>query len=71
MWIDADDLPRRVRMEMDGLFASLGMGDGGATITMELYDYGEPVDIVVPSADEVTPINEALGGFGPLMGGQA
>jgi hypothetical protein len=64
VWIDADDLPRRVRMDMDGLFASLGIGEGGASITMEYFDFGEPVDIDVPSPDEATPITEVLGGGG-------
>ena len=35
-------------------------------MTMELFDYGEPVDIVIPSADEVTPFSEVMGGFGGL-----
>jgi hypothetical protein len=64
VWIDADDLPRRVRMDVDGVFASLGIGEGGASITMEYFDFGEPVDIDVPSSDEATPITEVLGGGG-------
>ena len=30
-------------------------------MTMELFDYGQPVDIEVPSADEVTPLTDGLG----------
>ena len=68
IWIDADDLPRRMRMEMDSMFAALGMGDGSMTITMELFDFGEDVNIEIPSADEVTPMAEALGGLGGDVG---
>ena len=31
------------------------------TMTMELFDYGEPVDIEIPSADEVTPVHRGHG----------
>jgi hypothetical protein len=68
IWIDEDDLPRRMRMEMDSMFAALGMGDGSMTMTMEWFDFGEAVDITVPSADEVTPMTEALGGLGAGLG---
>jgi hypothetical protein len=64
VWIDGDDLPRRMRMDMGAMFASLGLGDGGVTMTMDFFDYGEPVEIDIPSADEVTPFTEALGGLG-------
>jgi hypothetical protein len=69
VWIDADDLPRRMRMDMGSLFAAAGMAGGEATMTMDLFDYGEPADIQVPSPGEVTPIDEAFGaldgaGFG-------
>jgi hypothetical protein len=69
VWIDEDDLPRRLRIEMGSLFAAAGLGDGTMTMTMELFGYGEPVEIEVPPADEVTPLAEALGGLGGLQGG--
>ena len=68
IWIDEDDLPRRMRMEMDSMFAALGMDDGSMTMTMEMYDFGEDVDIEIPSADEVTPMTEVLGGLGGDLG---
>ncbi len=64
VWIDDDDLPRRMRMDMGAMFASLGLGDGGVTMTMDFLGYGDPVEIQVPSADEVTPLAEVLGGLG-------
>lgn len=68
VWIDGDDLPRRLRMDMGSMFAAAGMGGGDMTMTMEMFDYGEPVEIEVPSPDEVTPYSEALGGFGAADG---
>ena len=66
VWIDGDDLPRRMRMDMGPLFAGLGMGEAGVTMTMEMFDYGEPVDIDVPSPEETTPFTDVLGGLGGL-----
>jgi hypothetical protein len=68
VWIDADDLPRRMRMDMGSLFAAAGLGEGSMTMTMDLFDYGEPVDIEVPSPDEVTPLSEAFAGLGGELG---
>ena len=62
VWIDDDDLPRRLQMDMGSMFAAAGMASGEMTMTIEMFDYGEPVDIVVPSPDEVTSFAEALGG---------
>jgi len=68
IWIDGDDLPRRMRMDMGSMFAGLGLGDASMTMTMELFGYGDPVEIVVPSPDEVTPFSEAMGGLGEGIG---
>jgi len=67
VWIDGDDLPRRMTIDMG---AALGAIAGGAeaTMTMELFDYGQPVDIEIPSADEVTPFREVMGGAGGFGG---
>ena len=66
IWIDADGLPRRQSMDMGGMFGALGMDAGSATMTIEYFDFGEPVDIEVPSPDEVTPFTEVMGAFGGL-----
>jgi hypothetical protein len=68
VWIDADDLPRRMRMDMGALFAAAGLGDGSMTMTMDFFDYGEPVDIEVPSPDDVTPASEAFAALGGEIG---
>lgn len=63
VWIDGDGLPRRMRMTMD--FSSLGFVPAGSeapamSFTYEMFDYGEPVAIRIPSASEVTPIEDDL-----------
>jgi LppX_LprAFG lipoprotein len=69
VWIDEDDLPRRMRMDMAGMLGALTGDDATATVTIEMFDFGEPVDIAVPAPDEVTPFTEVMGaigeGFGP------
>lgn len=54
-WVDDDGLPRRIRFELD--LHALGAPDvpPGATMamSMELFDYGAPVDVRVPGDDEV------------------
>jgi hypothetical protein len=66
IWIDADGLPRRQSMDMGGMFGALGVGTGSATMTVEYFDFGEPVDIEIPSPDDVTPFTEVMGAFGGL-----
>ena len=64
VWIDGDDLPRRMRMDMGGAVRGPRRArTASMTMTMEFFDYGEPVDIEVPSADEVTPFTEVMGGL--------
>ena len=63
VWIDEDDLPRRMQMDMGALFGAVAGGDDATmTMTLELFGYGDPVDIEIPPADEVTPLSETLGG---------
>jgi hypothetical protein len=64
IWIDGDDLPRRMRLDMGAALGALTGSEGSMTMTLELFDYGEPVDIEVPSPDEVTPFSEVMGGLG-------
>jgi hypothetical protein len=58
LWVDADGLARRLVLEV---------GDLGA-LTVELFDYGEPVEIDVPAPEETTPITDVLGTLGALGG---
>ncbi len=63
VWVDADGLPRRMQMDMGALLAGLGE-DGSMRMTMEFFDYGEPVSIEIPSPDEVSSFKDAMGGLG-------
>ncbi len=68
-WIDGDGLPRRLRMDMGSMFGALGLGAGtDAVMTMDFFDYGVPVDIRVPSPDEVTPFTDVMGTLGGMAG---
>jgi hypothetical protein len=66
VWIDGDDLPRRMTLDMGAAFGAIAGEDAGATMTIELFDYGQPVDIEIPSPDEVTPFREVMDGLGDL-----
>lgn len=62
-WVDAEGLPRRLAMDMGDMVSWLGLGgDTGVVMTMELFDYGQPVAIQVPSPDEVQPLTDLLEG---------
>jgi hypothetical protein len=68
VWVDADGLARRLVMDFGQLVAQAMGGTGTATMTLELFDYGEDVEIQVPPASETTPLSEAFGAFGGLGG---
>jgi LppX_LprAFG lipoprotein len=65
VWVDDDGLPRRVTMEL-----AFGSTEAlpSTTMSLELFDYGEPVDIVVPSEADVTPIGDVLGPLATVFG---
>lgn len=58
LWVDDDGLARRLVLEV---------GDLGV-LTVELFDYGQPVEIDVPAPEETTPITDVLGTLGALGG---
>ncbi|MGE3621131.1 MAG: hypothetical protein AB7L84_11785 [Acidimicrobiia bacterium] len=63
VWIDDDGLPRRMTLALDEAMEGLTEEGITASFTFELFDYGEPLDIVVPDDDDVAPLGEAFGGF--------
>jgi len=63
VWVDGEGLARRMRMSFDELGNAMGV-PGSAVMTLEVFDYGEPLEIAIPSSDEVTPIGEVLPGMG-------
>jgi hypothetical protein len=68
IWIDDEGLPRRQQMDMGSMLGSMGLGDAAATVTIDYFAYGEPVDIVIPSPDEVTPFTDLMGDVGGMFG---
>jgi hypothetical protein len=66
VWIDGDGLARRLVMDLDAV-AAPAMGAGGsATMTIEFFDYGEPVTIEIPSPEDTRPFSQVLGGLGGI-----
>jgi hypothetical protein len=54
LWVDKDQLPRKLAMK------STQGGQGDMTITMTYRDYGKPVQISAPPADQVTDFSELM-----------
>jgi len=52
IWIDDND--RVVKMKMDIDASAFGAGAGKATMSMEITDFGVPVDVQAPPDDQVT-----------------
>jgi hypothetical protein len=64
VWVDGDNLARRMVLDL-GDVAAQAMGAGAtATMTIDFFDYGEPVEVVVPDPSETTPFSEVFGGLG-------
>lgn len=76
VWVDADGLVRRLRFEVDpGTMFDFGDPDGGGTsdggaegeggfamvMTFEMWDLNEPIDIDVPSGDQVVDVPNPFG----------
>jgi hypothetical protein len=68
IWIDEDGLPRRQRITMD--FGDLvpGAEEASMEMTVDLSDFGKPVDIEIPPASEVTDMTETFAGAGAAAG---
>ena len=61
IWIDEDGLPRRQRITMD--FGELVPGTEEALLdmTVDYSAFGEPVDVEIPKASQVTDITDTMG----------
>jgi hypothetical protein len=64
LWVDEEGFPRRQRITMD--FGELVPGDEDATMdmTVDYSAFGEPVEIEVPPASQVTDMTDAIGAMG-------
>jgi hypothetical protein len=56
IWIDDHDRVVKMQMTIDG--SAFGAGTGTAELTMELSDFGVPVDVQAPPEDEVIDFSE-------------
>jgi hypothetical protein len=68
VWVDEDGLARRLRLDFADLATQQVGSATSATLTLELFDYGDDVTVDVPPADETTPIGDVLGGLGGFGG---
>jgi hypothetical protein len=72
VWIGTDGLVRRVQIGVQGVettASTTATDDLGGTFTMELYDFGQPVNITVPPADQVFEVDPSmLASLGQLVG---
>jgi len=56
VWIDDQDRVVKMHMTIDG--SGFGAGAGTAELTMELSDFGVPVDVQAPPADQTIDFSE-------------
>ncbi len=66
-WVDDDGRVRRLRVDLDFSEAAdeaPGLADASASITVELFDFDEPVDIAVPDPADVAELD-----LSSLLGG--
>lgn len=61
LWIDRAGRPRRLHVPLPDTGRELG-ADGPARMAVEVFDYGEPIEIPVPRPEEVTPLAEVVPG---------
>jgi len=68
VWIDGQGRVRKLAMDLN---ASVGRQHVG-TITMELFDFGTPVDVQAPPADQTFDLQSLLGGaVGGMLGSRS
>lgn len=69
-WLDDDGRLRRLRYTLaldQSPTMGTAAGSGEVETTVEYYDFGRPVDVAPPPADQVTDV-DALGGSGWARG---
>ena len=55
VWIDDEGLPRKMVMKMESI---RGTNGGSFEMTMEMFDYGKPVNVSLPSAAQAVELSE-------------
>ncbi len=61
VWLDAQDRVRKYTMQVDG--AAFGSERSTVAVTYEFYDFGAPVDVSAPPADEVADLGSMFEGM--------
>jgi len=61
VWLDAQDRVRKYTMQVDG--AAFGSESSSVAVTYEFYDFGAPVDVSAPPADEVADLGSMFEGM--------
>jgi hypothetical protein len=57
VWVDGDGLVRRMKLHYENMQLAAGQ-KGDMTMTMELFDFGVPVDVELPPAGQVMDLSE-------------
>lgn len=53
VWLNEDQLPAQFLMDMSAVGEATGQPEAGGTMTMKYTDWGAPVDVQAPPADQV------------------
>jgi hypothetical protein len=61
VWLDAQNRVRKYTMQVDG--ESFGSAAPAVAVTYEFYDFGAPVDVSAPPADEVADLGSMFEGM--------
>ena len=75
VWIGSDGLVRRVSMSFDLSSTGMAGAKGAMAMTMDFSELGQPVQITVPPADQVSTLDLGaklkglMGNLGGLSGG--
>jgi hypothetical protein len=66
LWLNSDQLPVQIVMDMSKVMSALGAGaQGNGMMTFKYTDWGSPVDIQAPAADQVADIAAIAGSTKP------
>jgi hypothetical protein len=74
VWLDGQNLVRRVQLSLrlPGGSGALGMsGNPQLTVTMDFYDYGAPVNVSAPPANQVASTSQMFASSGVSVGSES